>query len=82
MVSETVGGRMVRTKRYKYTLYCLDRAEEQLFDMENDPGEMVNVAGEPAYQDVLLDHRKKLTKWTATENDTKGKGYLAMLSGE
>jgi choline-sulfatase/glucosamine-6-phosphate deaminase len=82
VVSETVGGRMVRTKRYKYTLYCLDRAEEQLFDMENDPGEMVNVAGEPAYQDVLLDHRKKLTKWTATENDTKGKGYLAMLSGE
>ena len=79
VVSETVGGRMVRSRRYKYALYCLDSSEEQLFDMEQDPGEMTNVAGEPEYQDVVFEHRNILAEWTTRENDTKGKHYLTRL---
>jgi len=78
-VSESVGGRMVRTARYKYCLYCFNKAEEMLFDMEREPGEMLNIAGEPQMQSVLAEHRAILSEWAHTENDTKGQGYLAAL---
>jgi len=36
---------------------------EQLFDMETDPGETKNLAGESRYASVLEDHRKLLQDW-------------------
>ena len=55
-------GRMVRTPGFKYITYYGDETE-QLFDMERDPGETKNVAGEARYAAALAEHRKLLREW-------------------
>jgi choline-sulfatase len=50
-------GRMVRSEHYKYCLYSEGKRRESLVDMVNDPGEMVNLADDPDYRDVLIKHR-------------------------
>lgn len=52
-----VQGRMVRTERYKYLRY-FDSKNEMLFDLDSDPGELVNLAYQPGYEAILEQHRK------------------------
>lgn len=56
-------GWALRTSRYKYVLYDKGSYREQLFDMENDRGEMRNLAIEKKYREVLLQHRALLNEW-------------------
>jgi arylsulfatase A-like enzyme len=63
-------GRMVRSQRYKYCVYDHGEHRESLVDMENDPGEMVNLARDPLHSKVLLQHRQMLAEWCA-KFDTK-----------
>lgn len=76
LVSETtrddLNGRMVRTDRYKYVVYDAGRPNEQLFDLETDPGEMVNLASRSRYQDVLEHHRDLLLSWCERTGDAFG----------
>lgn len=51
-------GRMVRTERYKYVYYSWGKYPEQLFDLQNDAGEMVNLAVESRHKDTLAYHRQ------------------------
>jgi len=60
-----VSGRMLRTARYKYTIYNRGDCREQLFDMEKDPGEMNNLAIAPEYQSILNQHRQYMAAWAA-----------------
>jgi arylsulfatase A-like enzyme len=53
-------GRMVRTDRYKYVVYEWGTRREQLFDLEQDPGEMVNLIASTSHANVLEDHRRRL----------------------
>lgn len=62
-------GRMVRSRRYKYCVFSEGKRRESLVDMQKDPGEMVNVAGETAYRDVLARHRAMLAEWQRKTND-------------
>lgn len=62
-------GRMVRTRRFKYTVYNHGEIREQLSDMERDPGEMVNIAGDPDHQDILQEHREMLLEWCSQTGD-------------
>ena len=62
LVVESQSGRMVRTDRYKYNRYDTGAHREQLIDLEEDPGEMVNLAEDPAYKDVLNKHRQLLDR--------------------
>ena len=39
------------------------KAEEELFDTENDPHELVNLADDPAYADKLAELRAELDRW-------------------
>jgi len=57
-------GRMVRTPPFKYVTFAGD-AVEQLFDLQNDPGETRNLAGDPRYAGTLEDCRKLLLEWEA-----------------
>lgn len=59
---ECAHGRMVMTDRYKYMLYDEGDNREQLIDHENDPGDMHNIAGEPASKELLEEHRSRLAK--------------------
>jgi len=64
-----VSGRMLRTARYKYTIYNKGECREQLFDMEKDPGEMNNLAVDKEPHHELNRHRQLLTDWAKERND-------------
>lgn len=63
-------GRMVRTPRYKYTVYNHGQQREQLTDMQEDPGEMQNLAVKPEYQGILQEHRDLLAQWCRNTGDS------------
>ncbi|TDE09246.1 sulfatase [Jiangella asiatica] len=62
-------GRMLRTARYKYVLYSWGQHREQLFDLHDDPGEMVNLVRDASHRDVLDEHRKLLAAWCDQTGD-------------
>ena len=62
-------GRMVRSRRYKYCLYSEGTRRESLVDMEKDPGEMVNLAGDADLNDVLNQHRAFLKEHAERHDD-------------
>lgn len=54
----------VRTDRWKYIRYIHQEPDfEQLFDLETDPGEMRNLAGDPAHARVLERLRARYRHW-------------------
>jgi arylsulfatase A-like enzyme len=58
-------------KRYELNRQLLKTVrQESLIDMENDPGEMKNLAKDPAYKEVLLRHREYLEEFCQEHGDT------------
>jgi choline-sulfatase len=57
-IGSVAGAYMLRHGRWKYVHYCA--YEPQLFDLEEDPEELVDRASDPAYRAVLEDCRKRL----------------------
>jgi arylsulfatase A-like enzyme len=65
IVAEThVCGRMLRTERHKYVEYRGDPVR-QLFDMQNDPWEMQNLATSAGREPLLAKLRDQLHGWEA-----------------
>ena len=62
-MTPTMEGRMVRTDQYKYCIYSRGQQRESLVDMKADPGEMTNLATDPKYRSVVLEHRALLAKF-------------------
>ena len=60
-----IGGRMVRSGRYKYVHFEGDDIE-QLFDMKNDPWETTNLYQSAKLASILSDHRKMLKDWNTS----------------
>jgi len=52
--------------------WAQERPSEELYDLENDPHEIDNLAFEAAYRDVLTSHRRLLTRWI-DETDDRGR---------
>jgi len=69
-LSPTTEGRMVRSERYKYCVYFYGEHRESLVDLQKDPGETIDLATDPAYHKVLLEHRDLLRKFATDHNDT------------
>lgn len=67
----TTKGWMVRTKDYKYILYDKGLYREQLYDMRTDRIEMVNLAIEKKYINILEKHRRLLNSWHEKNNIPK-----------
>ena len=65
-----LSGRMVRSVRFKYCAYTIGKQRESLFDMERDPGEMVNLAGKTEYRPELERHRQYLAEWCRNTTDS------------
>lgn len=55
--------------RYKYVLYRWGRNREQLFDLESDRGEMVNLAVDRRYASDLARLRRKMFEWALRTGD-------------
>ncbi len=64
-----IQGRMLRTKRYKYCAYAPGSPSEQLFDLQEDPGETKNLAADPHHAKTLQQHRKMLADWGKKTGD-------------
>lgn len=79
VVVESQYGRMVRTDRYKYTVFDSGKNREMLVDLKNDPGELVNLARRDALQPVLDRHRRLLADWVARTGDPIAPAYLVSL---
>lgn len=45
------------------------RPHEELYDLDKDPRELKNVAGDPAYADTLADLRKRVKDWQKQTRD-------------
>ena len=57
------------------------KPEEELYDIENDPFELVNLSGQIQWQDTLVHLRKVLNSWIKETNDlgrTPEKDLIAM----
>ena len=61
-------GRMLRTRRFKYTYY-LEGAGEELYDLERNPGETRNVVQDKGYRKELEHHRMLLKEHTRNTRD-------------
>ena len=49
---------MLRTDRWKFILH--ERFRPQLFDMENDPDELVDLGADPGYESVRRNLHERL----------------------
>ena len=49
--------------------YTGGRPEHQLYDLENDPLEFEDVAGDPGYADVLAELQAMVQQWMEQTND-------------
>jgi arylsulfatase A-like enzyme len=77
IASESQNGRMVRTERFKYCLYDSGTHREQLTDLKHDPGEMKNLAEDPAFRDTLEQHRQLLKSWVQETGDRIATTYIS-----
>jgi arylsulfatase A-like enzyme len=76
VASEMVAGArqrsfMIRTKKYKYMSLVGDDRAEMLFDIESDPGETKNLAGEASLAGELERHRQLLVQWRGATEEEK-----------
>ncbi len=62
-------GRMVRSERYKYCVFSYGIQRESLYDLIDDPLETVNLAVDPDYHGVVLEHRKRLQAFGVAQHD-------------
>ena len=53
---------LLRSGRYKYIRWLMEGEYEELYDLEDDPDEQVNLARKPEHQDRLREFRKKLER--------------------
>jgi choline-sulfatase len=62
-------GRAVRTARYKYMIYDRGENREFLVDMEDDPGETINLVGAERHHEELNRHRTLLRDYIVGTDD-------------
>lgn len=62
-------GRAIVGERHKYVVYSWGRYREQLFDLLQDPGEMVNLAVEARSAPLLEEYRQLMLDWALETDD-------------
>lgn len=82
VASENDHTRMIRTQKYKYCAFSDPDSKESLVDLENDPGEMRNLADDPRFRKVLAEHRGLLADWSKISADNEASEYLRSKKGK
>jgi arylsulfatase A-like enzyme len=59
--------RMVRDRKWKYVWNLT--AEDELYDVETDPWELDNKAGQVEFQDILQSERRRMVAWLEKTKD-------------
>lgn len=71
--------RSIMTKEFKYVYNGFDY--DELYDLRNDPHEMVNLQADPAYEDIKRDLTQRMWRFAYQEQDTLGSsGHYIMIS--
>lgn len=70
-------GRMLRMDQYKYNIYST--GEEQLFNLQNDPGEMQNLVGEHEFFQIRGKCRENLWEWAEKTKDSFALEALSLI---
>lgn len=78
---EPVVGRAIATERYRYSVYqyhgkpdYLDEVDtskpiRELYDLQEDPYQLNNLAYDPQYQEFVSDHHRRLEAWQKKTSD-------------
>lgn len=79
----TYPGYSVRTERYRYMQWDEGKKGEQLYDYQTDPGELHNLAAEPAHAETLAKMRALAKQnWANPFHPTPGAGKKAKAQGK
>jgi len=65
------------TKSHKYVFNGFDF--DELYDLENDPHEMRNLAADPRYDTIKRDLGRRLWRFAASQDDTAMLGYITTM---
>ncbi len=68
--------RIVQTKRYKYVFNGFDF--DELYDLQVDPHETVNLAQRPEYQPVIREMVARMWRFAHQERDTQHNPYITV----
>ena len=60
-------GKSIRTRDWKLNVYA--NGEGELYDLGNDPHELTNRFGDPAYASVVHELERKLLLWSIAKED-------------
>jgi arylsulfatase A-like enzyme len=66
--------RMVRTRRWKYVWNATDR--DELYDLQDDPAELVNRAAHGDAREILATMRRRLHQWMVDVKDPLDNGWI------
>lgn len=59
----------IRSERWKY---CTTEGDvDQLYDLENDPNELHNLAANPQHHNIVKEHQRHLLNWLVETEDTR-----------
>ncbi|MCX7825864.1 MAG: sulfatase [Verrucomicrobiae bacterium] len=59
-MAKPIMGRSIRTERWRYTEWDEGRAGVELYDHDNDPGEMTNLANRPEHKELIAQLSRQL----------------------
>ncbi|GMW03635.1 MAG: arylsulfatase [Candidatus Hydrogenedentota bacterium] len=62
---------VIRDERFKYVQFGVEDLPSILFDLERDPRELENRAGDPLYSGVVLDFCQRLLRWRMRNEDQR-----------
>ncbi|MFC1601411.1 sulfatase-like hydrolase/transferase [Candidatus Sumerlaeota bacterium] len=68
--------RSVTTRDYKYVFNGFD--DDELYDLQNDPHEMVNLGGDPSMEEVKRDMCRRMWRFACREQDTAISPYITV----
>ncbi|HPY89391.1 MAG TPA: sulfatase-like hydrolase/transferase [Lentisphaeria bacterium] len=66
--------RMVRTRQWKYVWNATDR--DELYDLENDPAELTNLAAEESTKEIMAQMRRRLHQWMVETGDPLNNSWI------
>ena len=69
-------GRLLCTDRFKYSVYDSGENRIQLVDLKEDPGEMINLAGQESFRETKESHQNMLRTWIEKNGDRTGAAYV------
>ena len=72
--------RMIRTKEWKY-VHRYPYGPHELYDLKNDPEEMVNLADEPDQAERVVSMRARLQEWFGRYADSAKDGLFEGVTG-